>query len=58
MPTLLSRLCAAVFAVPLMISRPILRLFEARKGRLASQFENGAREPASETGSNLSSHSR
>lgn len=33
MPTLLSRLFGAVFAVPLLISRPLLRWFEARKRR-------------------------
>jgi hypothetical protein len=31
MPTLLSRLFGAVFAVPLLISKPILRFFETRK---------------------------
>ena len=31
MPTLLSRFFGAVFAVPLLISKPILRFFEARK---------------------------
>jgi hypothetical protein len=30
---ILSRLCGAVFAVPLLLSKPILRLFEARKRR-------------------------
>ena len=31
MPTLLSRLFGAVFAVPLLISKPLLRFFESRK---------------------------
>jgi hypothetical protein len=33
MPTLLSRLCGAVFAVPLLLSKPILRFLEAQKRR-------------------------
>lgn len=33
MQTLLSRLCGAVFALPLLVSRPILRLIEARRRR-------------------------
>ncbi len=31
MPTLMSRLCVAAFAVPLLISKPILRFIESRK---------------------------
>lgn len=31
MPTLLSRLCGAVFAVPLILSRPILRFLDAHR---------------------------
>jgi|NGEPerStandDraft_6_1074524.scaffolds.fasta_scaffold08149_3 hypothetical protein len=53
MPTLLSRLCAAVFAVPLMISRPILRLFEARKRRSGAYRVRPSSRPSASTQSEI-----
>lgn len=54
MPTLLARLCSAVLTVPLLISKPILRLFVARERRSGAwrqrpptrEHENTRPEPA------------